>query len=433
MGLKIGICGVSKFGRKFVALFAAHPDVDEVVLADVRTARLHEVAGQHGITRTVSSLDELCRSDVNAVALFTQRWTHAPQVVQALRAGKHVYSAVPAAVTLDELAEVVRTVEATGLIYMLAETGYYHPHSAFCRRRYADGDFGDFVYGEGGYYHDMAHFYRSFWLSNDDWKPFASLPPMFYPTHSTSQILGITFRRMTEVSCFGQVDRHPDGIFDEDLSYWNNSFSNQSALFRTSDGGTARINEFRRIGHGTLRVTLLGTRGAFEQQTRMDGGMADGDAVWTRFEQVADNPGDGVFDYRKEYLEKRHEDVSRLMAHDDGVEITEENLGGLPRECLGRRHLRVSAAHPIERIPKEFVGLPNDHFGSHQFLVLDFVEALSSGKLPPNNVWQAARYNAPGLVAHESARRGGELLKIPDFGTPPADWSYLDPETTLRD
>ena len=232
---------------------------------------------------------------------------------------------------------MVRTVEATGLIYMLGETGYYHPHSAFCRRRYADGDFGDFVYGEGGYYHDMAHFYRSFWLSNDDWRPFASLPPMFYATHSTSQILGITFRRMTEVSCFGQADRQPDGIFDEALSHWNNSFSNESALFRTSDGGTARINEFRRIGHGTLRVTLLGTRGAFEQQTRMDGGMADGDALWTRFEQVADNPVDGVFDYRKEYLEKRHEDVSRLMAHDDGVEITEENLGDLPEGVRGQK------------------------------------------------------------------------------------------------
>jgi predicted dehydrogenase len=27
--------------------------------------------------------------------LFTQNWLHAPQAVQALNAGKHVYSAVP--------------------------------------------------------------------------------------------------------------------------------------------------------------------------------------------------------------------------------------------------------------------------------------------------------------------------------------------------
>ena len=70
----------------------------------------------------------------------------------------------------------------------------------------------------------------------------------------------------------------------------------------------------------------------------------------------------------------------------------------------------------MERLPKEFVGLPNGHCGSHQFLVDDFVQACLTGTTPPNNVWQAARYCVPGLVAHESALRGGELLEIPDFG-----------------
>ena len=32
----------------------------------------------------------------------------------------------------------------------------------------------------------------------------------------------------------------------------------------------------------------------------------------------------------------------------------------------------------------------------------------------------AARYLVPGLVAHESALRGGELLEIRDFGDPPS-------------
>jgi len=36
-----------------------------------------------------------------------------------------------------------------------------------------------------------------------------------------------------------------------------------------------------------------------------------------------------------------------------------------------------------------------------------------------NHVWAAARYLAPGLVAHQSAKMEGELLKIPDFGEPP--------------
>jgi phage tail protein X len=31
----------------------------------------------------------------------------------------------------------------------------------------------------------------------------------------------------------------------------------------------------------------------------------------------------------------------------------------------------------------------------------------------------AARYLVPGLIAHESAVRGGVLLEVPDLGAPP--------------
>ena len=61
----------------------------------------------------------------------------------------------------------------------------------------------------------------------------------------------------------------------------------------------------------------------------------------------------------------------------------------------------------------------NGHYGSHQFLVDDFVTAVASGTLPPNHVWNAARYALPGITAHESARRDGERLEVPDFGDAP--------------
>ena len=44
MGLKIGISGVGQFGPQFVPLFQAHPEVDEVVLADLFPDRLAKVA-----------------------------------------------------------------------------------------------------------------------------------------------------------------------------------------------------------------------------------------------------------------------------------------------------------------------------------------------------------------------------------------------------
>jgi hypothetical protein len=64
---------------------------------------------------------------------------------------------------------------------------------------------------------------------------------------------------------------------------------------------------------------------------------------------------------------------------------------------------------------------------------VDFIEALKTGTLPPVNVWTAARYTAPGIVAHASALKDGETLSIPDLGGPPEDAEYLIPNTELLD
>ena len=78
----------------------------------------------------------------------------------------------------------------------------------------------------------------------------------------------------------------------------------------------------------------------------------------------------------------------------------------------------ASAVHPVERLPKAYETMHNGHEGSHQFLVDDFVTACVDGRTPPNHAWDAARYVVPGLIAHESAVRGGVLLEVPDFGDP---------------
>jgi hypothetical protein len=86
----------------------------------------------------------------------------------------------------------------------------------------------------------------------------------------------------------------------------------------------------------------------------------------------------------------------------------------------------MAPVHPTWRLPAEIASLPTGHHGSHLFLVDDFVRACSTGALPPNHVWAAARYNIPGIIAHESATRDGELMPIPDFGEPPAGMTRLE-------
>ena len=57
------------------------------------------------------------------------------------------------------------------------------------------------------------------------------------------------------------------------------------------------------------------------------------------------------------------------------------------------------------------------------------MKALATGKLPPNNVWRAADYMMPGIIAHESAIKNGETMSVPQFGEPPANWEILDPDS----
>ncbi|MCX7969799.1 MAG: gfo/Idh/MocA family oxidoreductase, partial [Armatimonadetes bacterium] len=70
-------------------------------------------------------------------------------------------------------------------------------------------------------------------------------------------------------------------------------------------------------------------------------------------------------------------------------------------------------------LPEPLASNLGGHGGSHAYIVHEFVRACVENRLPAINVWEAVRYFAPGVVAHQSAMRDGELLKIPDWGDPP--------------
>lgn len=382
MGLRIGILGIGSFGWGFVRLFRDHPLVSRVALCDILSDRVARAAREFQIAETYSSLEELCRADLDAVAIFTQPWLHAPQAIQAMEAGKHVYSAVPVIMLSsgDEMLEwcckVVETSRRTGQLYMMGETSYYRAEAMFCRRRAAEGAFGRFVLAEGAYFHDiddpgcsLREVARHRW--GDQWdESKTGGVPMHYPTHSLGGLLSVMREPLVEVSAIGYV--HPkDDWFRPDVD-GGNPFSNETALFRCANGAAVRICEYRRIGHyGYEGFSLYGTEGS-----------------------LTDGPG-GVHWVTKQ-------GAARLTV--------EEMRDPLPPEVL-EAYSRGQAGD------SEVYG---GHGGSHAYLVDEFVQAVAAGRQPAVNAWEAARYFIPGIIAHKSALRDGELLKIPDLGTPPA-------------
>ncbi len=397
--MKIGICGSGQFAGSFAKLWALHPDVAEVYATDLIPERAEQLAGRRGLAGTVASYDDMLASDVDAVAVLTQRWTHYELVMKALRAGKHVYCAVPMGITVQEVTDIVELVRETGLIYMMGETSYYNPAVIWARETIGRGELGRVFYSEGDYVHDMDHgFYAAYQFSGgENWKSTASYPPMLYPTHAVGGVLAAVPSYATSVSCIGVVDDRGDGVFDKDVSLWGNDFSNMSGLFHLADGGIMRTNEFRRVGHyggvHESRFRFYGTDAVMEQGSK-----------GAHYTSRADHA---------------YHDISELL-HTRAGQVVGGQVEGLDPALLESFQSGTSLMHDRSRLPASYHGAPNGHSGAHHFLADDFVCAVRDNKLPPINAWVAARFNLPGIVALDSARADGERLPVPDLGDPPA-------------
>ena len=397
MTFSLGVVGAGQFGSQFAHLFNLHPGTSAVYVADELPERAAEAVDRYGLAGVKGSFEELLASDVDAVAIFTQRWTHGPLVERALRAGKHVYSAVPMAVSEEEIAAIIQAVRDTGLVYMMGETSYYNPATVYARKQLADGKFGRIFYAEGDYVHDMdLGFYEAYQYSGGErWKETASYPPMLYPTHAVGGVLGAVSAHAVSVSCVGDKDDRDDGVFDKDVSMFGNDFSNATALFELNDGGVMRTNEMRRVGYPShireSRFRFFGTEASFEQLAKV--------SVWQDKQNV--------------------HDVSEQMETRPSIPLDDLSLAHVAPDLRDAFVSGLAPVHDPGRLPEEFRGAPNGHEGSHHFLVDDFVTAVNNGSLPPVNAWLAARFTLPGIVAHQSALRNGERLPIRDFGDAP--------------
>ena len=137
--IRIAMIGCGSFCRNFVPLFKAHPEVEKVYVCDLIRERAEEYSSMFDV-EIIDSFEQALASDkVNSVAIFTQRYKHGPMVIQALKAGKNVYSAVPGGITVEELTEIADLVRKTRLTYSMGETGCYRAAAVFCRREFKKG------------------------------------------------------------------------------------------------------------------------------------------------------------------------------------------------------------------------------------------------------------------------------------------------------
>ena len=58
---------------------------------------------------------------------------------------------------------------------------------------------------------------------------------------------------------------------------------------------------------------------------------------------------------------------------------------------------------------------PGEHGGSHGYLMNEFITAILQNRKPLVDITAALNLTVAGIVAHQSALKDGELMKIPQY------------------
>lgn len=339
--IKMGIVGygVCKFGAQFG--FQDHPNVEVVAVSDLIPERRDGLKEACRCDKSYDSLEEMVKdSSIEAIFIATDAPSHARHCVDVLKHGKHVMSAVPAVFgSLGDAQQLVDAVRESGLKYMMAETSCYRPDCYAMQQIYRAGGFGKLIYSEGEYYHYSPTPLGSY----KEWR--TGSPPLWYPTHSTAYYIGVTGKRFTSVSCAGSSAGFDD--YKPGANQYNNPYSDEVALFQTSEGGCSRM------------LMCKGIQGLVVEQGRVFGelGWMDGTDFHGNFKPLPD--------------------ITRPLLP-PGV-----SEGG--------------------------------HGGSHGHLSNEFITAILEDREPSVNVYEALAMTVPGIIAHQSALKDGETLKIPQF------------------
>ncbi len=393
--VRIGVVG-GGFGAAFQ--WHLHPDSKVTAVCDLREERVKKLKRVYKCDTGYRDYHEFLKHpQLDAVALFTPAPFHVKMAVEAMKAGKHVISAVPAGMSVAELEELLAVVKQTGLKYMMAETSRYRPEVLTCIDWAREGRFGEIFYSESEYHHTGLGPYAygsSFDCQSCDfiksidqvdksrtagerelvptWS--YAYPPMLYPTHCTGIIIPVTGERLTEVTAHGWGNDHE--MLKKNY-YDNNPFIHTVGLFKMSKGHCCRIS----IG---WNIAAGGT----------ERGMFYGDKL------------------------------SYIMARPEGSPntVVEQKIpAGSPFGPFGGEAESRAFEQPghQDRLP-EPLRIQTGHGNSHGFITHEFISAILEDRHPEVNVWEAIAYTMPGVIAHQSALAGGACLKIPDLGTAPA-------------
>ncbi len=365
----IAIIGLG-FGAEFIPLYQRHPNANMYAICQRNEEKLKQIGDAFGVEKRYTRYEDVLKDpQVDAVHINTPIPDHGPMSIAALKAGKHVMCTVPMATTIDDCRKIVELVKKTGLKYMMAETVVYAREFLYVKELYEKGELGKVQFLQASHQQDM-----------DGWPGYwPGLPPMWYATHCVGPCMALTNGVAEYVSCFGSGT-----IRKEFIKKYKSPFAIETChiKFRGSDL-TARIYRSLYDIARQYRESfdVFGTLKTFEWQ------LVEGE--------------DPILHTAK----KPEPEIPQRVKVPDYADRLPEGI----------RMFTTKGVYDLQEHAHLSFTQGGGHGGSHPHLAHEFVSALTEGRDPYPNAVQSANWTCVGLCAHQSALKGGAIVKLPAF------------------
>jgi len=367
--INVAIVGLG-FGAEFIPIYQRHPNANLYAICQRSRKKLDAIGDAFGIEKRYAKFDQLLEDpNVNVVHINTPIPDHGPQSIKALKAGKHVACTVPMATSIDDCRTIVELVKKTGLKYMMMETVVYAREFLYIKELYEKGELGKIQFLQASHQQDM-----------DGWPNYwPGLPPMWYATHCVGPVCALTRATAEYVSCFGS------GTIRKGLiGKYNSPFAVETThiKFKNSDLA-ARIYRslFDVARQYRESIDVFGSKRSFE---------------WSLVEHEPHILHTGKLPENKIPKKVKAPDYAKL----------------LPKPI---RPFTTKGVYDLGKKTHLSFTQGAGHGGSHPHLAHEFITALIDDREPFPNARESANWTCVGLCAHQSALKGGAIVKLPAF------------------
>jgi predicted dehydrogenase len=165
--VRIGFIGVGSQGTSLLKVCLDMKDVEVPAICDIdiehlsRAQRLVEKSGRkkpEGYSKNeIDYKNMVIRDDLDGVIIATPWVWHTPMSVDTMRAGKYCAPEVWGASSIDEVWQLVKTSEETGMPCMMLENHCYDRDSMAVLNMVRQGLFGELIHCQCGYQHDVRY------------------------------------------------------------------------------------------------------------------------------------------------------------------------------------------------------------------------------------------------------------------------------------